>query len=68
MTKISMPLFTDELDKIVELMEKFPGAVMVTITRDTGSGIGYTVEAAIPYEHDGVKGEFKTEITGVDNW
>lgn len=68
MTKVSLPLFTDELDKIVELMEKFPGAVMVTITRDTGSGIGYTVEAAIPYDHDGVKGEFKTEITGVDNW
>lgn len=68
MSTVTIPLFTDEIQKLQEILEKFPEATMVTLTRDTGSGIGYTLTAAIPYSHDDVTGEFTTEITGVDNW
>ena len=68
MSTVTIPLFTDEIQKLQEILEKFPEATMVTLTRNTGSGIGYTLTAAIPYSHDDVTGEFTTEITGVDNW
>ena len=68
MSTVTIPIFTDEIQKLQEILEKFPEATMVTLTRDTGSGIGYTLTAAIPYSHDDVTGEFTTEITGVDNW
>jgi hypothetical protein len=68
MSTVTIPLFTDEIQKLQEILEKFPEATMVTLTRDTGSGIGYTLTATIPYSHDDLTGEFTTEITGVDNW
>jgi hypothetical protein len=68
MTTVTIPLFTDEIDKIKEILEKFPEATMVTLTRDTGNGIGYTLTAAVPYSHDDMTGTFTTEITGVDSW
>jgi hypothetical protein len=68
MTTVTIPLFTDEIDKIKQILDKFPEATMVTLTRETGSGIGYTLTAAIPYSQDDLDGTFTTEITGVDSW
>ena len=68
MTTVTIPLFTDEIDKLREILEKFPEATMVTLTRDTGNGIGYRLTAAVPFSQDDLTGTFTTEITGVDSW
>jgi len=68
MTSVTIPLYTDEIDKLKEILQKFPEATMVTLTRDTGSGIGYTLTAAVPFSQDDLNGTFTTEITGVDSW
>jgi hypothetical protein len=68
MTSVTIPLYTDEIDKLKEILQKFPEATMVTLTRDTGSGIGYTLTAAVPFSQDDLTGTFTTEITGVDTW
>jgi len=68
MTTVTIPLFTTEIDKIKGILDKFPEATMVTLTRNTGSGIGYTLTAAIPYSQDDLDGTFTTEITGVADW
>lgn len=61
-------IMKDELDKIVEVLSKFEGATYVEITKDSSSGIGYTLKAAIPLETDGLSGTFTTEITGANDW
>jgi len=68
MTTVTIPLFTEEIDRLKQILEKFPEATIVTLTRDTGNGIGYTLTAAIPYSQDDLQGTFTTEITGVDSW
>ena len=63
MSRVTFTLHDDELVKIIEFMKEYP-ATMVTLVRDTGSGIGYILEAIVD------QGDVKIvkEITGVDSW
>ena len=63
MSKVTFTLHDDELLKIAEFMKDYP-ATMVTLIRDTGSGIGYILEAMVD------QGDVKIvkEITGVEDW
>ena len=58
----------DELTEIVELLGKFPGATYVELEKDTSSGIGYRLKAAIPLEVEGTTGTFTTDITDETSW
>ena len=58
----------EELDAIVKILEKFPGATYVELEKDSGSGIGYRLKAAIPLEVSGTMGTFRTDITDETNW
>jgi hypothetical protein len=61
-------IMRDEIQDIVKLLEKFPGATYVELEKDTSSGIGYRLKAAIPLDVDGTTGTFTTDITDETSW
>ena len=58
----------DDIQEIVKILEKFPGATYVELEKDSGSGIGYILKAAVPLEVDGTVGTFTTNITDETSW
>jgi hypothetical protein len=61
-------IMRDELEKIVEVLNKFTGATYVELEKDGSSGIGYRLRAAVPLEIEGTKGTFTTDITSEKDW
>jgi hypothetical protein len=63
-----MYLCIEEVEKILEIMKKFPEAGSFFLESDSSSGIGSTTTLTIRTRINGLDGEFKTEISGVENW
>jgi hypothetical protein len=63
-----MFLCKDEVLKILEVMDKFPDANTFQLEQDASSGIGSITTLSVFTSINGVEGEFKTEISGVENW
>jgi hypothetical protein len=63
-----MYLCREEVVKILETMDKFPEAVSFELLQDNSSGIGSVTELIVHTTINGLDGEFKTEISGVENW
>jgi hypothetical protein len=63
-----MYLSRDEVVKILETMDKFPEATNFELLQDNSSGIGSVTELIVHTTINGLDGEFKTEISGVENW
>ena len=61
-------ILRDEWYEIAKLLEKFPGATYVELEKDSSSGIGYRLKAAIPLEVDDTIGKFTTDITNETHW
>ena len=49
-------------------MDKFPEATSFELLQDSGSGIGSVISLIVHTTINGLDGEFKTEISGVENW
>jgi hypothetical protein len=63
-----MYLCRDEVVKILEIMDKFPEATSFELLQSKESGIGSVTELIVHTTINGLDGEFKTEISGVENW
>ena len=63
-----MYLCREEVVKILEVMDKFPDSVSFELLQDNSSGIGSVTELIVCTRVNGLDGEFKTEISGVENW
>jgi hypothetical protein len=63
-----MYLCREEVVKILETMDKFPDARSFELLQDNSSGIGSVTELIVRTRVNGLEGEFKTEISGVENW
>lgn len=63
----NMLLRRDELVKLVALCDQFD-TNLVEVIYNEGGGIGYTLDAVIATTINNTLGEFKVEITGVENW
>ena len=62
-----MYLCREEVVKILETMDKFPEATSFELTQDNMS-IGSVTSLIVYTKINGLDGEFKTEISGVENW
>ena len=49
-------------------MDKFPEATSFELLQDNSSGIGSVTSLIVHTKINGLDGEFKTEISGVENW
>jgi hypothetical protein len=63
-----MYILIEEVEKILEVMKKFPDAASFFLESDSTSGIGSTVTLTVRTQVNGFDGTFKTEISGVENW
>jgi len=63
-----MYLCREEVQKILDTMDKFPEATSFELLQDSGSGIGSVTSLVVHTTINGLPGEFKTEISGVENW
>lgn len=63
-----MYLCRDEVRKILDTMEKFPETDSFELIQDGHSGIGSTTTLVVHTVVNGLEGEFRTEISGVENW
>jgi len=57
-----------EVEKILEILNSFPEADGFRLDQDNSSGIGSVVSITISTQVNGHHGEFKIEISGVENW
>ena len=63
-----MYLCKDEVVKILAIMDKFPEATSFELLQDSHSGIGSVTNLIVHTTVNGLDGEFKTEISGMENW
>lgn len=65
---MKMFLHREELEKMLEIFQKFPDVDVCEITQDSTSGIGSIVAMRVFAEIAGVPGRFEVEISNVENW
>jgi len=63
-----MYLCREEIVKILEVMDKFPTAKSFELLQDNSSGIGSVTSLIVHTTVNDLDGEFKTEISGIENW
>lgn len=63
-----MILHRKDIDKVKEILDKFPDVEVFEIEQDSSSGIGSVVSITFSQEVNGLRGAFEIEISGVENW
>ena len=63
-----MYLCREEVVKILEVIDKFPDAKSFELLQDNSSGIGSVTSLIVHTTVNDLDGEFKTEISGIENW
>lgn len=63
-----MYILIEEVEKILEIMKKFPDATNFELVEEGQSGIGSITSLVVTTEVNGVAGGFKVEISGVESW
>lgn len=63
-----MYILIEEVEKILEIMKKFPDATSFFLESKSVSGIGSITSLTVATEVNGLDGEFKVEISGVGTW
>lgn len=63
-----MLLHRDDLEKMVELSQKFPDVEFFDVESDNSSGIGATVTMKVQTKISDIEGTFEVVISSVENW
>ena len=63
-----MFLCREEVVKILDTMDKFPEATSFELIQDNIGAFGSVTSLIVHAKINGLDGEFKTEISGVENW
>ena len=58
----------EELQQILEVLEKFPGVETFELLHNDSSGIGNILNLSFPYVVNGIHSTQLIEISGVDKW
>lgn len=63
-----MILNRKDIEKIQDVLSRFPDLDVFEIKQDSSSGIGSVISITFSREVNGVRGAFEIEISGVENW
>lgn len=63
-----MYLHKDDLKKMLEILEKFPGVEVVDVKVDSSSGIGSHTTMHLVTQVNGVDGTLEVVVSSVENW
>ncbi len=68
MTTVNMFLHRKDIERIQQVLEKFPDVETFEIEQEGGSGIGTYTHITFSHEVNGLRGSFNVEISGVEDW
>ena len=57
-----------DVEKMLEIMNKFPQDTNYQIDYSTSAGTGYTIDICVNVSIKGHQGEFRIPVTDVDSW
>lgn len=57
-----------DVERMLEVMNKFPDHDAFLLDIDTSSGIGTSITLTVDVIHNTVAGKFTAEIAGVESW
>ena len=57
-----------DIEKISDILAKFPDVEAFELTQETSSGIGSVTYVTFAQNINGHKGSFEVEVSGVENW
>ena len=57
-----------DVERMLEVMNKFPEHDAFLLDIDTSSGIGTSITLTVDVIHNTVQGKFTVEIAGVESW
>jgi hypothetical protein len=63
-----MYLHRDDIEKIADLIKKFPDCEVFEFEQDGSSGIGSVTTMSVKTTIAGTDGDFKIVISDVENW
>lgn len=63
-----MILHRKEIEKIKEVLEKFPDVEVFELEQTGNNGIGTILSMTFAQEVNDMRGSFEVEITGVEDW
>ena len=63
-----MILHRKDIEKLKDILDKFPDITAMEIHQDNSSGIGSCTYVSFAQEINGYKGSFEVEISGVEDW
>ena len=63
-----MFLHRKDIEKIKEVLEKFPDLEVFELEQSSHSGIGSITTMTFAREVNGMRGSFDIEISGVEDW
>jgi hypothetical protein len=63
-----MILQRKNIEKIIDVLDKFPEIDSFEINQENCSGIGNIITMTFAKEINGLRGSFDVEISGVENW
>ena len=61
-------LHRSDIEKISNILAKFPDVEAFELTQETSSGIGSVTYVTFAQNINGHKGSFEVEVSGVENW
>lgn len=57
-----------DIERISDILAKFPDVEAFELTQETSSGIGSVTYVTFAQNINGYKGSFEVEVSGVENW
>jgi hypothetical protein len=61
-------LHRSDIEKISNILAKFPDVEAFELTQETSSGIGSVTYVTFAQNINGHNGSFEIEVSGVENW
>jgi hypothetical protein len=63
-----MILTKHDIEKIKQILDKFPDVEMFELDQENGSGIGSIVYMTFAHEINGLQVSVNVEVSGVEDW
>lgn len=61
-------LHRNDIERISEILAKFPDVEAFELTQESSSGIGSVTYVTFAQDINGCKGSFEVEVSGVEHW
>ena len=61
-------LHRSDIERISDILAKFPDVEAFELTQETSSGVGSVTYVTFAQNINGHKGSFEVEVSGVENW